>query len=237
MRAQLYLWDGIRRDMKKGLSYIRALYFEKLDPVFACAEVEAKAYTKQLWDNAMSAPYYSEDCEIDFEGIVEACQEAGVEKYEILSLMRYRNLGMWLSCMCQVWEQQIIRFVRREVEQKGLVKFTKEVAFNEAKECFKFHNYNIESMKCWEKIKELRLLVNVIKHAEGSSADRLRKIRPDYFEWDKRVDFDDKLKFHKTTLLEETLNITNKDFDTYYDILVSFWEELPERMYSDELNP
>lgn len=46
---------------------------------------------------------------------------------------------------------------------------------------------------------------------------------------------DDKLKFHKTTLLEETLNITNKDFDKYYEALTSFWDELPERMYSNEL--
>lgn len=236
MRLQLYLWDGLRKDMKKDLTYIRELYFEKIEPVFADAEIEAEAYTQQLWDNAMSTSCYGEDCEPDFSSIAEACQEAGVERYEILSLMRYRNLGMWLSCMCQVWEQQIIRFVKREVENDGLIEFTKEVDFNEAKECFKFHNYDIESMKCWEKIKELRLLVNVIKHAEGNSADRLRKIRPDYFEWDKRMGYDDdKLKFHKTTLLEETLNITNEDFDSYYNILVSFWDELPERMYSEEL--
>lgn len=92
-------------------------------------------------------------------------------------------------------------------------------------------------MKSWTKIKELRLLVNVIKHAEGNSADRLRKIRPDYFEWDRRFGYEyDKLKFHKTTLLEETLNITNQDFDSYNKILVSFWDELPERMYSDRLH-
>lgn len=223
--------------MKKDLSYIRDLYFEKMEPVFASAEVEAEAFSEQLWDNAMSAPCYGEDCEPDFEGIAEACQEAGVERYEILSLMRYRNLGMWLSCMCQVWEQQIIRFIKREVENDHLIELKKEVDFNEAKECFKLHNFDIEKMKCWNQIKELRLLVNVIKHAEGNSADRLRKIRPDYFEWEERFGFDDdKLKFHKTTLLEETLNITNKDFDMYYNVLVSFWGELPERMYSDELH-
>ncbi|OGO76911.1 MAG: hypothetical protein A2Y23_08770 [Clostridiales bacterium GWB2_37_7] len=236
MRAQLYIWDGLRKDMKKDLAYIRELYFEKIEPVFSDAEVEAEAYTQRLWDNAMSAPCYGEDCDPDFSGIAEACQEAGIERYEILSLMRYRNLGMWLSCMCQVWEQQLIRFIKHEVENDGLIEFTKEVDFNEAKECFKFHNYNIESMKCWEQIKELRLLVNVIKHAEGNSADRLRKIRPDYFEWDKRLGYhDDKLKFHKTTLLEQTLNITNKDFDMYYNALVSFWDEIPERMFSEEL--
>ncbi|WP_027364123.1 hypothetical protein [Desulfotruncus alcoholivorax] len=79
--------------------------------------------------------------------------------------------------------QQLFRELLTKDAESGSI----SLYFNEVKECFKFHNnYDIESMKCWEKIKELRLLVNVIKHAEGKSADRLRKIRPDYFKWDKR---------------------------------------------------
>lgn len=31
---------------------------------------------------------------------------------------------------------------------------------------------DIEKIKYWGRIKELRLLVNVIKHAEGNSVDR-----------------------------------------------------------------
>lgn len=126
MRSQLYLWDGLRRDMKKDISYVRELYFEKIEPAFADAEIEAENYTQLLWDNKMSTPSYDEACEIDFSSIAEARQEAGVERYEILSLMRYRNLGMWISCMCQIWEQQIIKFVKHEVENDNLIELKKK---------------------------------------------------------------------------------------------------------------
>jgi hypothetical protein len=41
MRAQLYLLNNFRRDMKKDFLYIRELYFEKINRVFANAEVNA----------------------------------------------------------------------------------------------------------------------------------------------------------------------------------------------------
>ncbi|XFO65318.1 hypothetical protein SPSIL_014270 [Sporomusa silvacetica DSM 10669] len=90
-------------------------------------------------------------------------------------------------------------------------------------------------MKCWPKIKELRLVVNIIKHAEGDSANKLRKLRPDYFKWPDGLDFGrDKLEFYKSSLLEETLNLSNNDFEEYYNTLIAFWDELPERMFNNE---
>lgn len=74
----------------------------------------------------------------------------------------------------------------------------------------------MESLNCWHKIKELRLVVNVLKHAEGDSAERLRKMRPNLFEWPQDYNIKgDKLEFNYTTLLEETLNISNEDFLKY----------------------
>ncbi|KON10978.1 hypothetical protein FDF50_11995 [Clostridium botulinum] len=129
----------------------------------------------------------------------------------------------------------MISFVKSEMKQDGW-EFTGGTDFKEVKECFKIHNQNLESLNCWYKIKELRLIVNVLKHAEGDSAEKLRKMRPNLFEWPQDYNIKgDKLEFHYTTLLEETINISNEDFLRYHDTLIEFWNELPERMYSDEL--
>jgi len=88
-------------------------------------------------------------------------------------------------------------------------------------------------MKCWPKIKELRMVVNVIKHAEGDSAKKLRNIRPDFFESEYSKGLDN-LKLNKNTLLDITLNIKDKDFSAYADACILFWDDLPEHMFSNE---
>ena len=86
----------------------------------------------------------------------------------------------------------------------------------------------------WEKINELRLLVNVLKHAEGNLELKLRELRPDYFIHDIYGEKYDLMSMYHVSLLEATLQIKEEDFIKYYDALVAFWKELPERMYSIE---
>lgn len=101
-----------------------------------------------------------------------------------------------------------------------------------SKEVFEWHQQPFENLMCWPKIKELRTLVNVIKHAEGYSEQDLRTIRPDYFEQQIGNQKYDLLSLYHSTLLNETLLVKDKDFVDYYNALVEFWNELPERMYS-----
>jgi len=37
------------------------------------------------------------------------------------------------------------------------------------------------------------------------------------------------------TLLEEVLNLCEKEYYKFCEVLLCLWDELPERMYSDEL--
>lgn len=69
------------------------------------------------------------------------------------------------------------------------------------------------------------LLCNVIKHGDGDSAKRLRKIKPALFKQEDNIDY---MKIYKTTLLEETLNLNEMTLQNYRDALLSFWDEIPE---------
>jgi len=71
----------------------------------------------------------------------------------------------------------------------------------------------------------LCLLCNVIKHGDGDSAKRLRKIKPALFKQEDNIDY---MKIYKTTLLEETLNLNEMTLQNYRDALLSFWDEIPE---------
>ena len=60
-------------------------------------------------------------------------------------------------------------------------------------------------------------MVNVIKHAEGDSEQKLRKLRPDYFTQDICGTEYDLMSLYHTTLLEPTLMIQEQDFIDYLE--------------------
>ena len=88
MKSQLYLWKDLRDKLKKELTYIYKMYLERIEPVFANAETEAEQFTEKIWDDAMSSPWDGES-DFDLSDIADTCQEIGLKRYEILSLMRY----------------------------------------------------------------------------------------------------------------------------------------------------
>ena len=230
-KIQLYLHENQRTGFKKDLNSLKDLFFERILPTFANAELETEEFQNTLWNNLMEQPC-SSDTE-DYSDYIDYVQEESIRKYELLSLMRYRTIAMWIACMCQVWEQQLFYFIIQE-ERNECIQYNasdKKKGFSFIKDVFEYHNQPFEKMKCWAKIHELRQLVNVIKHAEGWSENELRKIRPDLF-IDQATGKLDLLNLYHSSLLEETIQIGEKDFTEYHNALVAFWDELPERMVS-----
>lgn len=237
MRSQLYLWGSLRQQYIDDLTFVKEMFFERIHPIFANAEAEAEAYQSELWNGIMNQPC-TEDTYFDPGDYVDVVQEKAVERYDMLQLMHYRNLTAWICILCQVWEQQLYSFVLQEAEQEGLKYDPSEIkrGFAFSKEVFEWHQQPFEQMAVWDKIRELRLLVNVIKHAEGDSEQKLRALRPDYFTEEICGTQYDLMALYHTTLLEPTLMIKEQDFINYYEALVKFWTDLPERMYTlDEL--
>lgn len=155
------------------------LFFERIQPIFANVEDEATDFQNQLWDNLMSQPC-SEETIIDPSDFVETVQEAGFEKYEILSLMKYRNISMWISCMCQVWEQQLFSFIYHEALHEGLEYDESDLirGFKFSKEVLEWHQQPFEKLVCWPKIKELRVLKKWTKLIDSfKSEDPLQELK------------------------------------------------------------
>lgn len=235
-KSQLYLYTHLRDKFINDLIQIKELFFERIEPIFSNAEKEADDYQNKVWNDIMNKPCYGEDDYFDPGDYVDTVQQAGFDKFEILSLMQYRNIGMWISCMCQVWEQQLFSFVINEAVHEGIKYEDKDLikGFIFSKEVFAWHNVIFEKLNCWSKIKELRLLVNVLKHSEGESEKKLRVLRPDYFIQKTSSGDYDLLSLYHSTLLEATLQISNEDFIEYFKALETFWRELPERMFTAE---
>lgn len=235
MKSQLYLWNPLRQKYINDLSLIKNMFIERIQPIFSNAEQEATNFKNELWESIMQQLANSDDETIDPADYVDFVEEQSFEHYEMLSLMRYRNISMWICCLCQVWEQQLYSFVLHEAISEGINYDDSDLkrGFIFSKEIFEWHQQPFENLISWPKIKELRLLVNVIKHAEGDSEKKLRKLRPDYFHQQIGSTDYDLMEMYHTTLLEATLFIQESDFIDYFNSLVQFWNELPERMYTE----
>lgn len=231
MKSQLYISEMMRKYLKSEISDYIKIYFQKLLPVFKDIESVADKYAKDFYNNFMSQP--SSDDFIDPSSIAEEALDIGIEHYSYLKLGKYRLIATWHATLYQVWEQQSRLFLFREMSHVKKIQFeTFCTNLSEIKKKFKLHNVDIESFSCWPQIRELCLLCNVIKHSDGKSAKKLRKIKPALF---KQEDGADYIKTFKATLLEETLSIDEKTLQIYSEALLSFWDEIPERNYSDEL--
>ena len=150
MRSQLYLWGPLRQQYISDLTTIKDMFIERIQPIFANPESEAEKYKEELWESIMSRPC-AEDEWADPGDYADFVQDKSIERYEMLSLMKYRNIGMWISCLCQVWEQQLYSFIMHEAEHEGL-KYnpaTTKRGFAFTKEAFEFHQQRFEDMPAY----------------------------------------------------------------------------------------
>lgn len=153
--------------------------------------------------------------------------------------MQYNMKLMWVSTLYQFWEQQVRKFLYVEVSKEYslgngdriLLKDFCTKGIVEIKSIFSHFNHDLEKMSMWGEINKLRLLTNTIKHGDGGAATQLRKICPSYFHSD--YSSIDLLELYKTILNERVLNITDQDFMSFCADLIAFWDELPERMYTN----
>jgi len=161
---------------KRELSLVDG-YYNRTKVQFADIESEADDYSSKLYDTFPG----SEDT--DPSSVAEWAMEKGIEMYETLSIMKSNHLLMTILMLYHIWEQQLIKFTVNEMEH--YFEFdSKSLSFSEVQKIFELHGVSITDTKSWKKIRELKLLVNTIKHGIGESSEKLKKIRPDFFKLD-----------------------------------------------------
>lgn len=90
----------------------------------------------------------------------------------------------------------------------------------------------------WNRICELNLVANVVKHAEGRSADDLRKIRPELFDHPmmRQPEYQDLEPTDLSTrhpLAGADFYVDKPDFDEYASVLDEFWVWFEARVKAD----
>lgn len=215
MSSQIYLHETQRKLFKNQIDEFAWCYFNKLLPQFLNIEEESEAYANNL-DPFTIGP--------------EDAWDLGVQHYQLLNLGLYQISCTYHATIFEFFHQQIRLFLFSQVSNdhrgKGFSKFCSYL--NNVVKIYENHKYDFKKLSSWEKLEELRLLCNVIKHGDGGSCEELRQVNPKIFL--KQDDFD-LMNLFKTTLIEITLDINDKTLNEYISIVKNIWDELPERCY------
>ena len=226
MDTQLYFWKPLMKKHKEELLLVEK-YYTRTKIQFDNIESEADEYANS-WFNDFPA---TEDT--DPGTVAEWATEKGIDFYETLSVMKSNHLLMTISMLYHIWEQQLIKFTIKELGVR--IKFEpKCLDFKDVQKLFILHKVDITKTKAWIVIKELKLLTNTIKHGEGDSAHKLRKMRPDFFKLN-LVHGSDSLELYDGAVLlnEYSLQVQENDLNKYILATQNFWDEMPERAYAD----
>jgi len=228
MKSQLYLYPDLRSYYKEHIRVYRDFYWERLFPNFNNIEDEADQYARDRFDSLLSSPG---DPSIDPSEIAEQVQGEAIQFYEQFNLVHYTFIASSISSLYVIWEQQLRKFLYEERKHDYEIDFEKfcTKGMNDIQSILNKYGIDITTFKSWDLIKELQLLNNTIKHGDGSSARKLYKINKRLFKEDTLSR--SKIQYLDSTMLEENLAISQKDFQIYADNLIQFWDELPERVY------
>ncbi len=233
----------IRKFFISEIEWTRRAILEHMLPSIPDPATEADKTSDAIWYGNME--HYSD--EEDPCALAEYAENQGFEVYDRLSGVRQASANMATVMLWHLLEQQMLLFHTRQVltvheeqaarenpEEKIEIpcKKSKEVKERNLLSLAEFHarldagGCSMTSLPAWQKVKELHLIANTVKHGSGSSAKKLYKIRPDLF----YPNCDTQEHNSRPCLLRkpaagEDLYVTEQDIAAYFEAAISLWQE------------
>lgn len=132
----------------------------RVHAAFNGISAEAEDYSRRMYDSYLAVP--GSQTGFDLADLAEEARDHGADYYVMLESLRQAMINLLAAGLYHLYEQHRKKF-EHLLTQRGMVV------------------PDFCSVPTWEKVEELRLLANAIKHADGPSAKQLRQRRPDLF--------------------------------------------------------
>lgn len=173
-------WKPFFRDRcEKRIEYYVNTLETRMLPVYQNIEQEAEKISDDKWEEYMSMP---SDGSLDPSDFVDSALDEGIEYFFIMAGQKQSLLNLSSTVLYHLVEQHLLLFHRNQLLMPFEEKDEKLISLNEFYKRSKICNVDIKNLPSWKFFDELRKINNVVKHAEGKSANELRQLRPDLFQ-------------------------------------------------------
>lgn len=216
-----YLDDSCEKFIKE-IEFVYDTYINNIKDIYNTPEIEADNYTAYLEQNSQELEA------LDADSAIIEIQSKAFERYYFVMNMKYRNLAIYIDLIYQMLEQFIISICKFQQTYHSYDSEVNSLNCRSLHTCntiFKKYGFDFESKIEYSKINELRLLQNVLKHSEGESQDELKLLRPDYFNPPNKI-----ISLYKNTIIDATLNISDKDLHEYVIAIKKFLKVFPDKL-------
>ncbi len=200
------------------LQIYAAVFSERIIRAFEDLETEAKRI--QSDEYARLAALVTGPCDDDSQ-IAEMAYFKGVDYYLTMHPIRQGVINLMVAGLFHLFEQQAGSLARELVAPVQLS--NSSYPWQQLKQVLHGMGVNPSFFGSVTLIEELRLIANTVKHGDGTSAEELRRLKPQLFEQDPLFP---NLRTPLRPLVGEGLCLTNGHFSTYQASLEQFWHEL-----------
>lgn len=210
------------------------LFIETVFPPLADPELPAGKVSESYWTERMSEPCGPDGPDEDPADIADSAFGKSLEFYETMTAMHYTVLNLFTAGLFHLFEQQLGTLLTGEGGKRPEHPVTalRELAKSE-------HSLRIDvtAAPSWPLLEELQLVANVIKHAEGKSADKLRDLNNNYFMLPAVRGTELAQHFRGDRLAGEPLTgegiyVTKEQYGAFVNAVIDFWHWLPRALDS-----
>lgn len=216
MLGDFTLCEADKLNIKEQLDVFYSSIMERLLPSFSTLEKEATEIERESLNN--SSKHFNPDTD-DEACIVEDAYFDGVNHYLVQSQMKQSFLNVSTLWLYHLFEQQLNNISLQVIKGFDYTQKKPDKPINRIKSCLK--EKGLDNNPNWIIIyKELRLVANTLKHADGSSKKQLERVRADLF----KQNFTNITKV-TIPLFENEICVSELDFNNYYQAVVGFWDD------------
>jgi|CXWL01.1.fsa_nt_gi hypothetical protein len=161
------------------VDYFAKTLSQKVVPAFDNVSEEAHQAAEEAYEQASRFFDPERDDPADF---AEVASDAGIDFGIMAFGMKQGITNLFAAGLYHLFEQWFLKFHRRELLYMGEDGDLKLINLEEAKDrLLSVYGIQIEAFPSWNKINELKLVANTVKHADGKSCEVLKELRPDHF--------------------------------------------------------
>lgn len=219
--------DYIQRVVIRQVRQFDEMFSGTVFPPFADPDAQAERVAQDYWNERMSEPV-GEDDDVDAGVIADQAHERSLAFYSTLAAMHTTVLNLFTAGLYHLFEQQCGSLLRDWTGASGSVQALRDWLRTELR---------IDTTGCpsWPRMNELRLVANVVKHAEGDSERELRQLNPIYFReplirQPEFADIPSPVFPLGAPLTGELIFITKANYDEFVQTVISFWEWLASEL-------
>lgn len=175
----LYMSDRVRLSAVRRISAYGECVLRDLMPAFADLEKKADAVGTAEYERLGAQPA-GDDWDGDMSVLAEAAEDKAEWFYSTMSDMSQAILNLFAVGLFHLLEQELANLC---IDGAFTVDPPLDSKLERVAAWYSRHfQLDLSTLSSWPNIDELRLVANVAKHAEGSSARQLRESRPTLFQ-------------------------------------------------------